>query len=144
MVKEEFFSYDEDIAIINKIIKRLEDDLFVFDFKEIKLDDLLKYYDLFYYEETDAVIAFKKYLKDTGMSDENIDLFVGSLIQSFRKDYNEGILFLSEAFEEENYDINENNIDEILSYINNIVDNIPLWGNKGWTNKEIILGKCYK
>lgn len=144
MVKNEFLAEEDDIAIVNKTIQRLEDNLFAFDFKEIELDDLLKYYEMFYYKETDATIVFKEYLKDNGMPEEEIDSLIGSIIESFRKDYNEGILFLNETFSDSDYELDEFNIDEILPYINGIVDNISMWGNKGWTNKEIILGKCYE
>ena len=144
LAKNEYFYEDYDKSIIGKTISRLEDDLFTFDFKDIKLDDLLKYSDLFYYEETDAIITFKEYLKDNGMNDDDIDSLIGSLVQGFRKDYNESILFLNDDFEDSKYEINENNIEEILPYINDIINEIPMWGNKGWTNKEIILGKCYE
>lgn len=134
---------DCDEYIIHKIITRLEDDLFEFDFKEISLDDLLKYQKLYYYEKTDEVIKFKEYLRNNNLNDKNIDLLISSIILSFRRDYIEGILFLNETFEEESIKFNADNFEEIMIYIYHIIDNIPVWGNKGWTNKEIILKKCY-
>ena len=143
IMKEDVFD-DYDEYIIYKTITRLEDDLYEFDFKEISLDDLLKYQNLFYYEETNETIEFREFLRDYNLDDEDIDLFIGSLILSFRRDYNEGILILNEMFEDEDIELDENNFEEIMSYVNRIIDNIPTWGNKGWTNKEIILGICYE
>jgi len=71
-------------------------------------------------------------------------LLIGVIVETFRQGYEDGILFLNEMFEEEGININEKNIDEIMGYVNDIVNNISVWGNKGWTNKEIILGKCYE
>lgn len=143
IIKEDCLD-DCDEYIIYKTITRLEDDLYEFDFKEISLEDLLKYQGLFYYEETNETIEFREYLRDHNLDDEDIDLFIGSLILSFRRDYNEGILILNETFEEDDIELNEDNFEEIMTYVNHIIDNIPTWGNKGWTNKEIILGKCYE
>ena len=135
---------DCDEYINYKVITRMEDDLFEFDFKEITLEELLNNKELHYYKETDEVIEFKEYLRDNNLDEENIDLLIGSIILSFRRDYNEGILILNETFEEEGIELNKDNIEEIMTYVNKIIDNIPTWGNKGWTNKEIILGKCYE
>jgi len=135
---------DCDEYIDYKVITRMEDDLFEFDFKEITLEELLNNKELHYYKETDEVIEFKEYLRDNNLDEENIDLLIDSIILSFRRDYNQGILILNETFEEEGIELNEENIEEIMTYVNKIIDNIPTWGNKGWTNKEIILGKCYE
>lgn len=143
LVKDEYLE-DYNRATLFNVISKIEDDLFEFDFKEITLNDLLKYKDLFYYEETSSTIEFKKYLKKYDITDENIELLIGVIVETFRQGYEDGILFLNEMFEEEGININEKNIDEIMEYVNDIVNNISVWGNKGWTNKEIILGKCYE
>lgn len=146
LVKDEYLNEEDDTqtTIIYKIISRLEDDLFYMDFKEITLEELLKYKEMYDYVETNATKRFKEYIKENNINIEDLDLLIGAITTTFRKDYDEGILFLNEMFEEEGVSIDENNIDEILSYINDIVNEIPVWGNKGWTNKEIILRKCYE
>ncbi len=142
--REEFLDEAYDDAMTKKITCKYEDCLFNYDFKEINLEDLLNYYDNYYYEETKAVKEFKNYLKKKKLSNDTINSIVSNIIQSFRIDYDNGIFFLNEMLEDDNYEINNSNIDEILPYINNIVNNIPMWGNKGWTNKEIILKECFK
>lgn len=131
-----------DDSIISTTISRIEDNLSEFDFKEMTLEEILKYEDLFYYEKNKETNKFSKYLKKHGIKDT--ELFIGSLILSFRRDYNEGIISIKDCFEEDNMEINKDNFEEIMTYINHIIDNIPCWGNKGWANKEIILGKCYE
>ena len=146
MVKDEYLNEEDDTqkTIISKIISKLEDDLFYMDFKEITLEELLKYKEMYDYVETKAITKFNEYIKEKNIYIEDFDLLMGAIVTTFRKDYNEGILFLNDMFEEEGFNIDENNIDEILEYINDIVNEIPVWGNKGWTNKEIILRKCYE
>lgn len=131
-------------TIIFRVISLIEDDLFEYDFKEISLDELLKYKDLYYYEKTDSVLNFTKYLESKDISYKNIDLLIGAIVGTFRMNYQEGILFLYDSFEEEGLSINDDNINELLPYINNIINDISIWGNKGWTNKEIILSKHIK
>ena len=143
MIRDEIID-DEDKALIVKVISDIEDDLYEFDFKPISLDELLNYKELFYYEEIDSVIEFKEYLRDNDMDEEEIDLLIGAIILSFRRDYKEGILTLSEILADLNFEIDEDNYEEIMTHINNIINNIPIWGNKGGTNKEIILGNCYE
>ena len=141
--KEEFLDEPYDKAMIKKITYKYEDCLFNYDFKKINLKDLLNYYDNFYYEDIKQVKEFKNYLKSKNISDYSINNIIEGLIQSYRIDYYNGVFFLNEMFEDEKYEINKTNIDEILPYIDNIINNIPLWGNKGWTNKDIILRKCF-
>lgn len=136
-----YLDEESDKTIIYRVISLIEDDLFKFDFKNINLDDLLKYKDMYYYEKTDSVEKFIKYLESKNMSYEDIDLLVSCIVETFRKNYQESIMFLNEIFEDTKYIINENNIDEVLLYINGIVNDISIWGNKGWTNKDIILNK---
>ena len=143
IVKDDAFD-EYDGYIIYKTIIGLEDDLYEFNFKEMPLEELLKYQNLFYYEENEEIVKFIEYLRNYNLNDEDIDLFIGSLVLSFRRNYNEGILILNDISEEFGIELNQDNLDEIMSYINNIINNIPNWGNKGWTNKEIILGKCYE
>lgn len=137
------YADEPDIFLMYKIIGLYEDNLFKFDFKSITLNELLKYNDMFYFEECDGINELKKYLRKY-INYEEIDSLLSVTIQTFRKDYNEGILFINEIFEDSDIEITEKNIDKILEYVNKIVENIPLWGNKGWTNKEIILRKNYE
>ena len=37
--------------------------------------------------------------------------------------------------------IKSSDMEEFMGYLYNVIDNIPLWGNKGWTNREILLRK---
>lgn len=146
LVKDEYL-YDEDPtehANINRIIASYEDELFPIDFKNVSLEETLKYKEMYSYLETDATLKFKKFLVRSDIFVEDIDLLIEALVVTFRKSYNEGMLFLNEILEEENVYLNEENIDDILMHIHAIINEIPLWGNKGWSNKEIALKECYE
>jgi len=107
-------------------------------------DRLIEYYNVITkYDVSGSKQSIVNQIYDT-LTDENIELLIGVIVETFRQGYEDGILFLNEMFEEEGININEKNIDEIMGYVNDIVNNISVWGNKGWTNKEIILGKCYE
>ena len=140
IVKEEYL-YDYDKSIIFKIISKMEDDLYDIETKDISLDELLKYRDLFYYKSNSATKEFIKYLIKKGLNEEEANSVVEGIINTYKFDYNEGIEFFIDNFDEVNLEVNEENIDEILVYVNKIIDNIPMYGNKGWSNKELILGK---
>lgn len=62
-----------------------------------------------------------------------------AIVQLLRSDYSTSMYYINEVFNDFDIDLDKNNIDEILYYISKIANNIPLWGNKGWSNKEILL-----
>lgn len=138
-VKDDDLGDLNEIALTNKTILMLDDNIYDFDYKDIEIDNLLKYYNMFYYEDTDSVISFKKFLKGYNLNEGEIDSLVGGLINSFRRDYSEGMHLLNNIFLEFNIEVNNSNINEILLHLNNVVNDISSWGNKGWTNKEIAL-----
>lgn len=128
-------------AIVYNTISHLEDDLYYYDYKDITYEELLKHKDIFYFKETNEVKEFKKYLKKKKMSDNDIDTLISVMFLSFRRNYSEGIDVVTDILNDFDIKINNNNYKELMTYINNINDNIPRWGYKGWTNKEIILKK---
>lgn len=131
---------DEELENI-KLLTRLTDILFNFDYKEIQLDELLKYNDLFYTESTKSTEEFIDYFVSKNVSKETAKLLIGTIINTFRRDYYDGIIFLKEIFDDEEIEINKDNLDEIMTLVNKCVNEVPLWGNKGWTNNEIVLNE---
>ena len=107
--------------------------------KVIDLHDLLKYKDIIYYQETEGSKALLKYLKKKGIKEP--ELTVACLIQTFKSDYLDGINMLNDELFESDFELNDKNYSEVIHYINDIVNEIPIWGNNGWSNKEIILEK---
>lgn len=138
-VKDDDLGDLNEITLTNKTLLMLDDNIYDFDYKDIEIDNLLKYYNMFYYEDTDSVISFKKFLKGYNLNEGEIDSLVSGLINSFRRDYSEGMHLLNNIFLEFNIEVNNSNINEILLHLNNVVNDISSWGNKGWTNKEIAL-----
>lgn len=143
-IKNEYLYENTDKTLMLKIIASLEDDLYSYDYKEIELDDLLKYNDIFYYKETPETKKFKEYLIKQNVTPEKANELIEGLINTYKIDCSNASLFTNDIFSEIDYELNDSNIDEIMSYINEIVINIPVWGSKGWTNKEIILSKYFK
>lgn len=143
IVKDEFTD-EYNINNILKVIEDMEDILCNFDFKEIQYNNIIKHKSLYYYEENSATVAFADYLKKQGLDKEEINDLISVIIESFKINYNGAISSLNEILSEFKFVLNEDNYSEFMTYLGNVVDNIPLWGNKGWTNKEIILEKFNK
>lgn len=141
LIKTEFLDELFEKSKYTYLMNRDVDDFFIVNYKPIEIEELLKYCDSFYYKENEYMLKFVNYLVSKGMKEEDAKDCVGSIINSFVCDYNDGMELLAEDFAEFKFELNDDNIDEILTYVNEVIDNIPLWGNKGWTNKEIILRK---
>ncbi len=133
---------DEDFENI-KLLTRLTDTLFDFGYKEIELDELLKYNDLFYAESTKGTEEFIDYFVSKNVSKETAESIIEHIINTFRRDYYDGIIFLKEIFDDEKIEINKDNLDEIMFLVNKCINEVPLWGNRGWTNNEIVLNKIF-
>lgn len=141
--KQYFLKQDdliEDVENI-KLLARVTDYLYDFSYKEIELDELLQYNDLYFCEDNKYIRDFIKYFENKKIINLNANELIETIINTFRREYYEGIIFLEEMFDDYNIKLDEDNLDEIMSLINNCVNSIPLWGNKGWSNNEIILGK---
>lgn len=138
MVKEEYLE-EFSIHIIRRIILKLsESDI---EIKDIPLEELLKYSDNFYFKENKETKEFFKYLKKQGLKNEQITDIIATIIQTLRLDYSDSIDYIRSIFDDYEFELNDKNYDIILNYINNIWNNLEVWGYKGWTNKEIILMK---
>lgn len=137
LVKEEYL--DDERYNIMKIIGNMNDILCHYDFKDIELEEMIKYSDLFYYKETDASKRMASYLSDNGLDDGAVEDIIASIIQMFKSDYIVSMSILNDTLYEYNFELNEDNYDEFMLHFNDVFNNIPLWGNKGWTNKEIVL-----
>lgn len=128
---------NEDLENI-RLLTRITDELHDFPYKKIELDELLKYNDLYYTEDTEGTREFINYFVSKNISKEKVELLLKSIINSFRRDYYDGFLFLKESFEDEEIEINKENMNEIIALVNRCINEIPLWGNRGWTNNEIV------
>lgn len=109
--------------------------------KDIPLSELLNYKKFTYYEDTKEVKKFKKYFLDQDYEEDVINDLTEEIVNLIRKNYQEAMLLLDEVFDDHDVEIDEDNIDYILVLINNIYNNIPIWGSNGWTIKELILNK---
>lgn len=141
-VGDDFFEEDYKGNVF-KIIDNYNDILCDFDFKEIECEELIKYKDIFYYSKSKSSEQFADYLTGYGLDEEGIEDIIASIVQTYKSDYVVSISLLSDIFSEYDVVLNESNYDELMVYVNNLVNDIPMWGNKGWTNKEIILGKAF-
>lgn len=138
MVKEEFLENGNNY-VISKIIDRMN--LENIKRKDIKLEDLLKYKDNTYFKPIPQSEMFSKYLRKKGLTKEKADMIVETIIQTFRFYYLDLIDFINDIFYEEDFILDDNNIDDIMYHVNNIFNHSTVWGNNGWTNIEIMLGK---
>ena len=130
---------DFDYSFLSDKLNNLN--LFEIAIKDVPLQEVLKYKDPFYHEDIKEIKEFKKYFLDKGYNEDNINELTEELVNLIRKNYQEAILFLEETFRDHDIDLKEENIDDILMLISKIYNNIPIWGNNGWTNKELILNK---
>ncbi len=104
--------------------------------KLIKIDDLLKYLDSNYYEDNASKRNFKKYLRKNDISDEEIE----EIILNISRMYKLGNTFIEATFgmlEDYGIKVTEDNIQEILNYLNDIYNNTRIWNNNGWTPIEM-------
>ena len=136
---------EHNIYFVNKILdndnlKSILDDIInrqtVVERKEFKLSELLKYLDYKYYEDNDSKKKFKKYLKKNNISDEVIE----QIILNIAKLYRLGGSFIAvtlELLQDYGVDVTENNMNEILGYLNEIYNNTRIWTNNGWTPIEM-------
>lgn len=109
--------------------------------KPIKIDELLKYLDSNYYEETSPIIKFRNYLKSKNISNEKTE----EIILTISKMYRLGNTFIENTFDmlqEYGLEISEKNMQEILNYLTEIYNNTRIWVNNGWTPIE--MRKNYK
>lgn len=144
--KPNYLDDEEDAIDTFDVVTKDEDILFDVPYKKLPLKELLNYKDFFYYERTDDVIKLENLLKNNSkkMTEKDIDLSVGVIVNQFRVNYDNGMKTLNEMLEEANLNITSKNYNEVMKIITNIIMNVPLWGSKGYTYKEIILGKFDK
>ncbi len=116
-----------DIISRQKIIKR----------KPIKLEELLKYSDYNYYEETEAKIKFKNYLKKEKVSSDTIEEII-KLISDMNRYCDDNIKPLLEMLNEQEVGITQENIQKILDFLADIYNNSRIWVNNGWTPVELM------
>ena len=116
-----------DIISRQEIIKR----------KPIKLEELLKYSDYNYYEETEAKTKFKNYLKQEKVSSDTIEEII-KLISDINRYSDDYIKPLLEMLNEKKVDITQDNIQKILNFIADIYNNSRIWVNHGWTPVELM------
>lgn len=119
-------------SVLDEIINRQ----FQIKRKPIKLNDLLKYIDYYYYEENDSRNEFKIFLKKSKISSDRIEQIMINITNVFKL----GNSFIESTFamlEEYGLEINEKNMQEILNYLMNIYNNSRIWSNNGWTPVEM-------
>ena len=106
--------------------------------KSIKLDELLKYSDYKYYEETESKNRFKKYLNKKHITKDVIEVIIKTLSDMYRL----GNKFVGpsiEMLQDYGVEVTENNLQEILDYLTDIYNNTIIWVNNGWTPIEMRL-----
>ena len=106
--------------------------------KSIKLDELLKYSDYKYYEETESKNKFKKYLNKKHITKDVIEVIIKTLSDMYRL----GNKFVGpsiEMLQDYGVEVTENNLQEILDYLTDIYNNTIIWVNNGWTPIEMRL-----
>ena len=116
-----------DIISRQEIIKR----------KPIKLEELLKYADYNYYEETEAKNKFKNYLKKEKISSDTIEEII-KIISDINRYSDDNIKALLEMLNEQEVDITQENVQKILDFLADIYNNSRIWANNGWTPVELM------
>lgn len=104
--------------------------------KPIKLNELLKYNNTFYYEETTSRKNFKQYLRKNKISEDVIEIIMINMINMFKLGHSfvEVVIAMLEDY---GLEITENNIQEIINYLIIIYNNTRIWRNNGWTPLEM-------
>ena len=106
--------------------------------KNIKLDELLKYSDYRYYEETESKNKFKKFLNKNHITKDVIEVIIKTLSDMYRLGNN----FVGpsiEMLQDYGVKVTEKNSQEILNYLMEIYNNSRIWVNNGWTPIEMRL-----
>ncbi len=116
----------DDIVERQEIIKR----------KPIELEELLKYSNYDYYEETKAKNKFKKYLRKKNISSDVIEIIIKIISDMYRLG-NTYIGVSIEMLQDYGVEITERNLQEILDYLIEIYNNSRIWINNGWTPIEM-------
>ncbi len=104
--------------------------------KPIKLEELLKYSNYDYYEETESKNKFKKYLKKKNMPSDIIEDIIKIISDMYRLG-NNYIGASIEILQDYGVEVKENNAQEILNYLMEIYNNSRIWVNNGWTPIEM-------
>lgn len=128
---------DNDMFSLNHAIDNSIYSLPDYPYKKLNLDELLKYKDFYYYEEyAKEIDNLTNYLKKLGIKD--INKMIKLITSSIRISYDEGIKKLPSILAIEDIDIKELDISELLGVVNSLSNILPIWGNKGWSYKEIL------
>ncbi len=104
--------------------------------KPIELKELLKYSDSNYYEQTESKNEFKKYLKKKNIPVKDIEEILKIISDLFRLG-NHYIMASIEMLQDYGIEVEEENLQEIVSYLINIYNNSRVWTNNGWTPVEM-------
>lgn len=138
LVKEEYLE-DNNLNNVYKIIDNYNDILCRFDFKEIEIEDLIKYEDIFYYKKNASSERMANFLRGYGYTEDIIEDIIASIVQTFKNDWITGFSILNDILLDYDLVITADNYDEFMFCFNNLINEIPMWGSKGWTSKELIL-----
>ena len=104
--------------------------------KPIKLEELLKYADYDYYEETESKNKFKKYLKKKDIPSDIIEVIIKIISDMYRLG-NNFVGSSIEMLQDYGVEVTEKNAQEILGYLMEIYNNSRIWVNNGWTPIEM-------
>lgn len=118
--------------LLDEIISRQE----TINRKPIKLEELLKYSDYNYYEETESKNKFKKYLKKRNIPSDIIEVIMKIMSDMYRL----GDKYVGasiEMLQDYGVEVTEKNVQEILNYLMEIYNNSRIWLNNGWTPIEM-------
>ena len=118
--------------LLDEIISRQE----TINRKPIKLEELLKYSDYNYYEETESKNKFKKYLKKRNIPSDIIEVIMKIMSDMYRL----GDKYVGasiEMLQDYGVEVTEKNVQGILNYLMEIYNNSRIWLNNGWTPIEM-------
>lgn len=118
--------------LLDEIVSRQE----TINRKPIKLEELLKYSDYSYYEETESKNKFKKYLKKKNTPSDIIEVIMKTMSDMYRL----GDKYVGasiEMLQDYGVEVTEKNVQEILNYLMEIYNNSRIWLNNGWTPIEM-------
>ncbi len=109
--------------------------------KNIELEELLKYSDYNYYEETKAKSKFKKYLIKKEIPVDVIEVIIKIISDMYRLG-NSYIGASIDMLQECGVKITDKNIDGVIIYLTEIYNNSRIWVNNGWTPIEMRKEYC--
>lgn len=136
---------DNNMYFIHKILQHRDLESILFDIisrqesirrKPVKLEELLKYSNYYYYEENKYKIKFKKYLKNKKISPDIIEVIIKIISDMYRLG-NDSIGLSIEVLQDYGVNVTEKNVREILNYLMEIYNNSRIWTNNGWTPIEM-------